>query len=387
MIRVPDKAAGGKGKCPKCGIRITVPKKSTPKPAPKSPGAEEQQFFIPGAEDQATDGSAGPIEDDPDAVVELEPATFEPGDLTSPPPVGQFPFASPQVPSTTRPSTRRLKKKKRGNQSVIIGAIVVLAILLVAGIVLHSILTSERLAGDFTAATSATLELPAVTIAKSQIRLPPDDVAMLLKKLELAPLPMLSNSMQVDLTGTPAGLKISVAAGAQSQFYRVTLNGNADVKRYLAAHLAELEELRLSDVDKSATDFFVEYQKVLAKKSTSDNVAIFRDTLAIPALLGGFGYFLAAEHGRGLYRCVYEDPEGGLYFLLPAGATFFKITGRPDANGHIRVPADFNVSVEGEIAPMKKPTEQPSSKSTKKPAPKSAKEAPEMEDEKMDGKN
>src|SRR4029077_7529467 len=47
MIRVPDKSAGGKGRCPKCGVRITVPRKSTPKPEPQAAEPQEE-FEFPG---------------------------------------------------------------------------------------------------------------------------------------------------------------------------------------------------------------------------------------------------------------------------------------------------------------------------------------------------
>ena len=82
--------------------------------------------------------------------------------------------------------------------------------------------------------------------------------------------------------------------------------------------------------------------------------------------MGGFGNELVAIHGRGLYRCAFEDREGGLYFLLPPGVKEFEIIGRKHTDGRVVVPADFKVKVQGEIA-QAKPSEE---KSTRNPSPK-----------------
>ena len=111
------------------------------------------------------------------------------------------------------------------------------------------------------------------------------------------------------------------------------------------------------------------YQKVIEKKLPAESITVFRDGLAIPSLVEGFGHQLVAAYGRGLYRCVYEDAEGGLYFLLPAGITDFQLLGRTTSNGRTVVPAEFRVTVKGEIVLPKsaenKNTEADSSKSKK----------------------
>lgn len=385
MIRVSDKAAGGKGRCPKCGIRITVPKKSPSKPAAK-PTEPEEQFVLPGFPAETSPVEAPIVDDDSDDVVMLEPAGFEPEDLIAPP-REEFSLDKPMAPPPSRLSVQRSKKRKRnGNPLMIVIVVGVLAVVAGGAYFLYPILTAERISGELTAGTAKTLDLPPVLIHRSEIKLPADELDILLKKLESSPIPLTSNSMQMELSGTSKGLQISVASTSQSQFYRVNLKGNERIQKYLDKNFADFEDQRRREVEQAATDFFLEYQSVIGKKSTSEKIAVFRDSLAIPALVRGFGHFLVAEHGRGLYRCVYEDRDGGLYFLLPTDVQSFKIVGRRGANDRELVPADFDVKVEGEIAPLKMEVEKSSPKSKAASKSKPAKEEPEMGDDETSGK-
>jgi hypothetical protein len=115
------------------------------------------------------------------------------------------------------------------------------------------------------------------------------------------------------------------------------------------------------------TKFVADYQKALSKKTAGDSISGYRDTLAIPSLVKGFGNQVVAQYGRGVYRCVYEDSEGGLYFLLPTGTSEFQIKGREDSDGRVIVPVEIEVKVEGQIDPPKKPNPANSAKPAEKP--------------------
>jgi hypothetical protein len=348
IIRVPDNAGGGKGRCPKCSARIIVPKKSTLKAAAR-PAAAEQPFVLPDIAPAIAGSAPPPV--DPEPVIELEPVvefetvhpTFDP--VAAPAPrIGELPIIQP-----AKPIARKRKKQKRGNGTTIIVALLILAIIAVSGYLLLPAVVAKRLSGELPSETSRVLELPPAKIEKSRIRLSSDEVAELLKKLEQSPLPMTSNNMQVQLTGTPKGLEVTVAPGAHTQFYRVKPRGNEALQKYLGQHLADLEEQRTKDIDQAVTGFFVAYQQVLARKSTAESMTTFRDALALPSLVGGFGHQVVAAYGRGLYPCVYEDRDGGLYFLLPPGVKEFEMIGRKQSDGRVVVPAEFRVTVQGEV--------------------------------------
>ena len=363
MIRVPDNSGGGKGRCPKCTMRITVPKKSALKPVVKSP-VEDQPFVLSEMDDETNLSPVPTFASEPVTAINAAPEFFNPTELPNSR-IGELPVVS-SISASTSSVARRSKKRKRGSSAWIIGAAIVVALLAAVGYLLYPGLVAERLSGELIAGTSEMLELRPAVIDKSRVKLSSDVVAELLKKLEHSPLPLNSNSMQVHLTGTPQGLQISVTAGAQTQFYRVNLQGNDAVQKFLNEHASKLEEERSKDVDDAATAFFTTYQKVLAKTSPPESVTAFRDSLALPSLVGGFGHQVVAAYGRGLYRCVYEDRDGGLYFLLPAGAKEFDVVGRKDPDGRVVVPADFKVKVQGEIAQPKKADDKSQPKPTSK---------------------
>jgi hypothetical protein len=366
IIRVPDNAGGGKGRCPKCAMRLTVPKKTAAKPSAK-PAVEEEPFVLPVAnEDEETSETLAPtilIAATP--VAEAVPVVFDPGQLTKPR-IGEIPIdRSPPMGSIAK----RLKKKKKGiGPWAIAGAIVFILLGAAAFFVAPQLLT-ERLTGDLIAGHSPSLELPWVLIEKSRFKLAAEDVATMLSKLEGNPVTLNSSSMLIQLAGTEKGLKVSLAAGPQAHFYRVNIKNHDAVQKYLSRHIAELEDQRTRDVDQAATEFLATYEKVLAKMSPPESITAFRDSLALPSLVGGFGHELVAELGRSLYRCAYEDRDGGLYFLLPEGVKEFRVMGFKHPNGRVVIPAELHVKVEGEIAQTRKPDEKPAPKpSTKKKA-------------------
>jgi DNA-directed RNA polymerase subunit RPC12/RpoP len=376
-IRVPDNARGGQGRCPKCGMKITVPRKSPPKRVEASV-VEEEPFALPFAEEQAVPVPVGPmitpVPIEKGALpavptsqpVESTPAIFDPAALNTPQSV-----ESPTVaPTVTKSIAKRSKKRKHANTGLIIGGVIGLLFLAIAGYIVGSLLMAEHLAGDLVAGTSESIELSPALIDKSRFKLSPDELAELLKKLEKKPIPLNSNSMQIELAGSSKGLIVSVAAGTQSRFYRVKTSGVDAIQKFLRQHQSELDDQRTKEINQAANEFMEVYQKVLAKQTPPESITVFRDGLAIPSLVRGFGHQLVAAHGRGLYRCIYEDSEGGLYFLLPAGITEFELMGRSSSSGRVVVPAEFKVKVKGEIVQPKKPDEKKPETETSKTKPK-----------------
>ena len=377
-IRVPENAGGGKGRCPKCAMRITVPKKSVAKPVARTT-VDEEPFILPVADpDNETNQNPVPIlSEQPVTPADTASVIFDPA-VFAKPRIGEFPV---ERSPTTGSIAQRLKKQRKRNPSWMIGGVILLLLLATAGYFVYPQLLSERLTGDLIAGSAETLDLRPVLIDKSRLKLSPDELAKLLKKLEQNPVPLNSNIMQIQLAGTEKGLKISIAAGSTTHFYRVNLKGNDAVEKFLSRHISELGEQRAKAVDQAATEFLLEYEKVLAKESPPDRITEFRDSLALNSLVGGFGQELVAVHGRGLYRCIYEDRDGGLYFLLPVGVKEFDLIGRKHTDGRVLAPAEFKVKVQGEIAQPKRSDDEKSSMPDKNRMVKEANEIDKTDDD------
>ncbi len=367
-IRVPDSARGGKGRCPQCTVRITVPKKTTLPPITELPAfepvAEEQPVVLQEMNDPPETDSPPVFATESTFASRSVAVAFDPDALEN--------SRNEELPNVLAAPVRRKinGKQKRLRHWTIYGAAILLIGLIAAGLLISSNTVIERLSGELIAGSAESMELSPVMIGRSRIELPADEVTELLKKLEHSPVPLNSSSSHVQLKGTPNGLEVSISAGTQSQFYRVNLKGNESVRQFLLQNEARLEIERTQEVDREVSKFFTAYQDVLAKRAPSDSITVFRDSLALPSLTRGFGHQLVAAYGRGLYRCVYEDRDGGLYFMLPPGVTEFEVIGRTHPDGRIAVPAAFRVTVQGEIAVAARPVGQKGSKTTPKLTPK-----------------
>lgn len=347
LIRVPDNAGGGKGRCPKCATRISVPKKSPKKPVANTQD-DDEPFVLPLAEEAIDSQEPSLPQSGPDktlAAVSGVPTSFDPAGITKPV-LGELPVER----SGSRTPVAKSLRKKRSKNSWLVAVTIAAALFAGAGYFVWPTLLTERLTGGLIAETATSLDLPAALIDKSRLRLSPDDVSRLLLKLEQNPVPLNSSSMLIQIAGSDKGLKISLAAGTSARFYRVKLKGNEAINKYLARHSAELEETRSRHLDQAVNDFLAEYEKVLSKKSPSDAVTPFRDSLGLTSLVKGLGHELVAEYGRGLYRCAYQDEDDHLYFLLPPDVSEFKIRGYQHPDGTVVVPAELHVKVKGPIA-------------------------------------
>lgn len=394
LIRVPDNAGGGKGRCPKCATRISVPKVSPLKLA-APPADDEPVLFAP---PPAADSPFAPTAASPvtaaDAITfgEAGPETNEaaapsgPLDIFAAParPPGAFPTATPRQPVHPTSVAARLRKKKSGG-AWLIPFLFGLIACGVGGWFAWPYFLTEQLGGELVAETADSLELPPGLVAKSSIRHSSSEVEAVLADLEKSPEPLLSTLMQVQLRGSSNGLLVHLNAGPKTRFYRIAVRDNAPLTSYLSKHAAELEEQRMQDIERTGTAFFTEYRRVVAKQADKSSLTGFRNTLALPALVRGLGHQLVANYGRTAYPCVYEDHEGAVYFLLPPDAREFEITGRKHADGTVMFPASYKIKVAGEIKVPAKKAEEPAGKLKDKQKP-AAKEG-EVSEEKMDSKD
>ena len=391
VIRVPDNAGGGKGRCPKCATRISVPKVSTPKRGappvePKvvlAPPPPEQPLFMldvssPGAtSSDSLTPNVDPLE------ISFADASSTTDDTLPSDPIDIFSSDHHADTVTSKP-----RRKKSGVGWKIPAAVVVLVFAAVGSWFFWQEKMGASLSGDLIAETADELELPPGFIDKSLLGSSSEVAETILTKLEKSPLPLTSSLMQVQLSGYKKGLLIKLNLSLQSRFYRVDVSDNLPLRQFRSKHAPELEGRRVFEVEQAAKSFATAYGQVLAKKSDMSSIAEFRDTLALPALVRGVGHQLIATHGRTAYPCVYEDSEGAWYFLMPPDVKSFVITGRKDPNGTVPFPATFKVKVGGMMKPLSKPgdkqDDEPSSKA--KGQPKKPAEEPDPAEAEMNTK-
>ena len=391
LIRVPDNAGGGKGKCPKCATRLSVPKTSTSKPvapvviAPPpveksaqpgpprvAPPREIENFFDP---EYAPRKAASSVPIDIDEAPQGLPGEF-PDEFADESP-------GPSLKTAIRPKVSLVKKLSRGLWLIPVGFVLVLCGGF--GWYVWQQYQSEQLGGELVAETADELELPPALVEKSSIKQPSDDVQTVLIDLEKSPVPLLSSLMQVQLRGSSRGILVHLKTGPSARFYRVDVAGNKPLAKYLTKHAADLEQRRMKEVEVAATAFAIQYRKVIAKKAEQSSLTDFRNTLGLPALVRGLGHQIVATHGRTIYPCVYEDHEGALYFLLPPDAKEFEISGHKDDNGVVIFPGRYKVKIAGMMKVPAKKEDNPTGKSKNKKGP-VFKRSDEPE-EKMDSKD
>ena len=384
MIRVPDNAGGGKGKCPRCARRITVPKVST-KPVSKPVVAEPELFASPDADEFAatqSDGSAAVVF----AAAEPEEESAAPFNVFAPAPRAQGELPVETSRQALRPGSiaSKLKRKKRGGSWLIPMGFGLLLCGAVGWFVWQRYQT-ERLVGELTAETAPTLELPATELSSSTFKQSPDEMKTLMAELETSPVRLPSSLMSVQIGANKRAVTITLHSGPQTTFYRVDVQNDHSLMNYRKNHSMDLEQQRETDLEDAASSFADEYQRVLEKKAQPSALNDFRNTMALPALTRGLGHEVAAVYGQTVYLCVHEDRDGGLYFLLPPGAQGFEITGRKHKDGKVVFPGKYHVKVGGELKLPSMEKAEPANKKKSKKVEALEESKPEMKESMDDG--
>lgn len=349
LIRVPDSAGGGKGKCPRCARRIAVPKVST-KTAPKPPDPEIAELFATANADVDQPPVTDAVDSVTFATAEPEFDSNAPVDIFAPAPrnPGQFPVQPTLQTLRSGSIASKLKRKKSGNAWLIpmgFGLILCGAV----GWYVWKQYETERLVGDLIAETASDLDLTPAEISGSLFQQSPGELKPTLERLETAPVRIPSTLMFVKIGATKRAMTVRVNAGPKTKFYRVDISDDPGLIAYRKKRSFELEELRESELSRAATEFVNEYQQVIEKKVDPSALNEYRNSLALPALVRGLGHQVVAVYGQTIYQCVYEDGKGGLYFLLPPEAQGFELIGRQHKDGTVTFPGKYRVKVTGQL--------------------------------------
>jgi hypothetical protein len=197
-----------------------------------------------------------------------------------------------------------------------------------------------------------------VTISKLLLRTEfgcPDDVLdRMLGALQTEPMVLPTHLRRVQLTGSARGVDVSVRGGEQGRLVRVDLRSHPQLYEFAEEHAGQLEAARQASVSTALSAFCRDWDNAHSSGMSMGNTGNYLETLGGDALVGGLGYHTIALVDNEPLQCVYEDPEGRLYYLIPKGTTRLRIVER-NLTGREPVFADydfgFDVTVQ-EAAPV-----------------------------------
>lgn len=390
-IRVADSAPGRMGKCPKCNTKMIVPR-----PSAALPPSLPLEF---GGAPVTTPAALPPIVPDDEPVLleendaDVPDICFASTDAPVEVPIEPTPIALPTnfspVIAPLGPGRRLVKKRKttgrkRPQVMWIIATVLGLGLSIAAGYVVWREAFHGRLDGELIGTALEEPQLPAVTVPRAALGQVASALDPLLSDLEAQPVPLISELMAVKVGGDKDGLVITIEQGALTRWYRVDAKSHPRLAKFAAENAKAMNAPRIKQLDQSAPGFIRDYQKVRKREEDASTITVYRDTLALNALVKGLGAHTVAVVGRTTYPCVYEQADGSLYFLLPAKLKTFTLQGKPRPDGSAGLFAgEFRVVVQPDRIPRQEPEtppEMPEKKSTQDD-PESMETAPEKSDD------
>ena len=347
-IQVPDSAAGKKGSCPSCQAKLRVPDVAPPPPrmiefdCPRCRAAIRVPEKAIGQKGHCPQCRAKVLVPDPQAVAPTANAPSSAGSLSD----GEIGTGLPSLDagmfSTPMETTPFVPPRiRRGNRLVIPAFLAIVFLGVVAWLYLRP---DDSLRGTMTIERLAQFEFSPVLIPEASTGLSRTRYRELARELEGDPFGLNTTLSRVELSSKKEKIYCSLSDGVEAGIYRVDPRKRAGLMDWIARHHADLNASREQEVDRDMPKLI---SAVRAARESGDleAVASFRDTAVLGSLTGSLGYHAVAVVSGSAYRCVFEDSEGRLYFLLPGSTKSFVLRGRPLANGTSLFPGIITCSV------------------------------------------
>ncbi|MEX1095897.1 MAG: hypothetical protein WED34_07600 [Planctomycetales bacterium] len=346
----------GKAAEPRRSQRSAPPPENAPQASP-APHSEQSQVTGANGRDEPPLPLARPVSPPVADHADDGPQQFPFGDSLpdfDPEPVAEaaLPHARPVLPevpavapvSYARTLKRRSRRKRR-IPWVPIGCVA----LLLAVIAAFTWQGQGGLGGDLKAEPVPQLvEMPSAYVDTSQLELPQATIDLVLDGLRQSPKALGSKYVWIEFRGTQRGLQVRLAEGESTMFYRVNIAGNPSLRRFAAENSARLDEPRKKELAKATLQFFREWEQSTSLAEAIKDLRGYRDAVGLAALVKPLGYHAVAIHDGLAYRCVYEDADGNLYFLLPEGVEQFELRGRQLPEGEQLFSGSYTVKVTGQ---------------------------------------
>jgi hypothetical protein len=306
----------------------TPPTDASPPPL-SSPLVEPQPPF----DSPAADAAERAVGDDP--VFPGRPPA-DPGEFPQIAPAVSTPqFREPSYASALR---RRRKQNRWGLVIPLLGGIVLISI-----VIYFFVQNRPRLNGALIASAVDDVALPPGGVGRADVgELPKEVVDYVLDELAENPIRLTSSLMRTEFRGTRRGIEVRIFEGSETRFFRVAPGKNEHFADWVLDHADELEEPHYREFQSAVKRFFVEFADA---QGDLPDLSDYRDSLGLNATVGRVGYNMAAIVAEKIYRCVYEDDEGRLFFLLPRKTRQFELVGRKLKNGQIIFPGHYDVEV------------------------------------------
>jgi hypothetical protein len=350
VIRVPDAFAGKSGSCPKCATRLLVPAVS-PSAEPPLPNPTGQTTTAPVAETDAP-------------LPEQSPSATSGS-------VGEAGLADIPVLNTGgRPSvTRSLRKKqrRRKSQRVFAVAIPVVCFLLffgVLGIVFFA--TEPELAGTLTGTNAGKFEIPSATVSLADLGLTEQERAQAQEAFENAPEAFLSTQMTCRIRLDASDLTTDITIGEGFALFVVNPAVNQHLAKWIRTHRIEINRKRLQQLAENGANLCRDKVAKAAGSQVVFDAQRYRDDFGLNAHVSAFGYVVEATTEQQRARCVHEDVNGTLYFVLPENTTQYTLAGRKIDGRTTLFPGEYSVSVAAGATPPMTTTDIASENDTEK---------------------
>ena len=325
QIRVPDAVAGKRGKCPQCATLITIPNVQRP---------DQELSAAPEIAEPQTSSPAG---------VPDELAAGVPSIATDEIPT----FDEPQIQTTQPLMASKLKQRQRRMSVSALAPLICGAVLIVV-VFFWFREPVKSLEGQLTAVQLETEALEPAVVSRSTVGVSDEIQDFVLTDLEREPQLLKSpGSMNVEFVGSPQGLAIHVYAIPGHQFFAVDLGKDEMLRGYIAEHAKQFEQTRSNVLRTAVETFFKDWFQTRQRdpRAIVKDLLTYRNDIGLASLVGGFGFHVEAEIGSNRYRCVYEDEQRRLYFLLPTDTREFTLVGRQMAEGRESFPGRYQVQV------------------------------------------
>jgi hypothetical protein len=346
-MRVPDAAMGTIGRCPKCETSLRVPVVEVSAAAQTFPGLAAPLAQSPSWADETTElprvvpvpaKSGFPFADERDA----------PRSGGTPPRGGSalFPIdeEEPVRPAAPLDSATAMRMRRASPRSR--GWLWISMTFLVAAAGIGATFWWQKMSNPVYAAQGEALAETTLSsvVAQKEVEIPDADWAAIQKSLQQAPADLRSPQMNVTFEHSPRGIKIGLTPGRNSELVSVPYRDIPELVEASSSTNLALREPRRKALSESLAQMSAQIQAATAAGRPVD-LSAFGNSVGVAGLGGPLGFACHAVIDRSAYPCVFEDRDGKLYFLVPAGSTDFVIRPREAGNAAEVLPPRLQVQV------------------------------------------
>ena len=195
-------------------------------------------------------------------------------------------------------------------------------------------------------------------LSTDSVDLSQETIASTLEELSERSEVLVSDRMRIKFRGDPKrGLEVSIDPGVQMVVVQVDLKQDARLSEYCTFEKDAFNEARLNELKPALRKLLIDYDAALKANARMTELPAFRDSVGLAGSTAGVGYVVQATAGNAAFRCVGEDGEGKIFFLIPKGAKTFTLAGRKLPDGKTPFAGKYTVDVEQ--LPAEKESEEP----------------------------